>query len=410
MKKLLILIFVFSIFSKILISGEKEGEELFKKGLSLFKQEKVEEALKLFDRATQEKANFAEGYYYIGLCYAKLGEIKKARQNLIYAKILSEDEELKNRVCKVLEDIEKGKYKKVVEKRRQSEKEIKEEKIEEVKKEKQSEVKEETKKEKILLTYKFKVGDIARYGVDIEDEEEGYINGRRYKRNQQIYVEFKEETTSIDEKGNGIIKLTLLKALFNGKNLESGEKEAYIKVTPRGKIIESRNLQEIMGEFFKVIRKSLSETIPGFDRIPVKIDFKKLPSNQFNTVWEITKPILPEEEIGIGESWEVKPRKWQKDIGQKEPIKYTLKSKEGKNYIITLKLEQGKEKINGEVLFDLERGRIIKQYVEVIIPKAKGKLNINKLLGNVKQKNIPSTVISFEIKKRTKFNLKLLEK
>jgi len=35
---------------------------------------------------------------------------------------------------------------------------------------------------------------------------------------------------------------------------------------------------------------------------------------------------------------------------------------------------------------------------------------MNKLLGNVEQKNIPSTVISFEIKKRTEFNLKLLEK
>jgi len=409
MKKLLILIFVFSIFSTILISGEKEGEELFEKGLSLFKQEKVEEALKLFDKVTQKKANFAEGYYYIGLCYAKLGKFEKARQNLIYAKILSEDEELKNKVCKVLEDIEKGKYKKIAEKGK-SEKESKEEEnIEEVKKEKQSEVKEETKKEKVLLTYKFKIGDIARYGVDIEDVEEGYINGRRYKRNQQIYVEFEEETTSIDEKGNGIIKLTLLKASFNGENLESGRKEAYIKLSPRGKILESRNLQEIMGEFFKVIRKSLSETIPGFDRIPVKIDFKKLPSNQFNTVWEVTKPILPEGEIEIGESWEIKPRKWQQDVGQKEPIRYTLKSKEGGNYLITLKLEQEKNRIDGEVLFDLERGRIVKQYVEVIIPKEKGKLNIDKLLGNVKQKGIP-TVISFEIKKRTKFNLKLLEK
>ncbi len=35
---------------------------------------------------------------------------------------------------------------------------------------------------------------------------------------------------------------------------------------------------------------------------------------------------------------------------------------------------------------------------------------MNKLLGNVEQKNIPPVVISFEIKKRTEFNLKLLEK
>jgi len=405
MKKLLIFLSIFFISSQILISGEKEGNELLKKGIEALSQEKIENALEFFIKSTEEKANFAQGYYYIGLCYAKLGEIEKAKQNLIYAKVLTDEDDLKNEITKVLEDIENGKYEKVnvVKVDEKEQQEIKEE----VKSEEQKETEE---KEKVKLSYKFNKGDVSYYGLNIKDKEKGKINNSPFQREQNIYIEFKEEVIDIDENGNGTTKLTLVRATYEGQDVGEKGKEAYIKFTPKGKIIESQNLQEIIDQFLKVIRKSIAGVVPGFDRIPLNIDLKKFPSNEFNAFWEVAKPILPEEEIEVGGSWETPPSGWQRDIGQKQPIKYTLKTKEGNNATIEIKMEQEENKINGQAVFDLEKGKVIKQNITVIIPKAKGSIDSKDIEKTGIMKGVPSFKMSYEIEKQTTFNMNFLNK
>lgn len=129
---LTILILLF--FPTLLLAQEKTefpkeltGDQLYQEGLKRVEQEKYQEAVLYFEEATKRKANFAEAYYQLGLCYIKLLDPEKAKQNLIFAKILSIDETLKQKAIflieKLPEEIEKEKRKQEEEERRRQEEE-----------------------------------------------------------------------------------------------------------------------------------------------------------------------------------------------------------------------------------------------------------------------------------------------
>ena len=105
----LILFFLF-LFSFVIGEDNTSGESadsLYQKGLTLIEQEKYSEAITVLEESAKQKANFAQAYYYIGLCYSKIGEIEKAKQNLIIAKHLSSDENLKQKISTLLENLGK---------------------------------------------------------------------------------------------------------------------------------------------------------------------------------------------------------------------------------------------------------------------------------------------------------------
>jgi len=84
---------------------ELTGDQLYQQGLELFKQGKYQEAVTTFLEASQRKTNFADAYYQMGLCYIKLLDAEKARQNLITAKILYKDEGMKRQTASLMEKI-----------------------------------------------------------------------------------------------------------------------------------------------------------------------------------------------------------------------------------------------------------------------------------------------------------------
>jgi len=104
---------------------ELTGDQLYQQGLELFKQGKYQEAVTTFLEASQRKTNFADAYYQMGLCYIKLLDGERARQNLISARILFKDEGMKKQTAflieKFPEEIAQGK--KEQEKKEQAKKE-----------------------------------------------------------------------------------------------------------------------------------------------------------------------------------------------------------------------------------------------------------------------------------------------
>ncbi len=101
---------------------ELSGESLYEEGLKLLGQEKYKEAVPYFEEATKRKANFAQAYYQLGLCYLKTRDFEKAKQTLIFTRILSNDDSLKKKVALLVESIPEE-----IEKERQREKREKEE-------------------------------------------------------------------------------------------------------------------------------------------------------------------------------------------------------------------------------------------------------------------------------------------
>jgi len=101
MKKILLFSFLLLCISCLGISGKViasenlvfpkdiSGEQLYQQGLKLVEKEKYEEAIPYFEEAAKRKPNFAEAYYQLGICYIEVVDSEKARENLIYAKILS---------------------------------------------------------------------------------------------------------------------------------------------------------------------------------------------------------------------------------------------------------------------------------------------------------------------------------
>lgn len=78
-------------------SKEITGDQLYQHGSQLMEQEKYSDAVPYFEEAVKRKANFAEAYLNLGICYMKISNFQKARQNLVFAGILTMDEALKQK-------------------------------------------------------------------------------------------------------------------------------------------------------------------------------------------------------------------------------------------------------------------------------------------------------------------------
>ena len=225
----------------------------------------------------------------------------------------------------------------------------------------EEQMKEEVKKETQIeydLKYIFKKGDSISYSLKIENTERLKIGGQDMgERKRKTIINFSQSVEDIDENGNGVIRWKYLGGSYNDMKVDMGEKEAILKITPRGEIIESSGLQEASFEFFKIIQKSMSDYIPGFDRLPIKIDFSKFDSNEFNSYWESFRPVFPDKKLKMGDTWEkeiIVPM-----IFRKGKMVYTLNKVEENKAYISLSLGRHEIKVSGNIIFDIEKGKVV---------------------------------------------------
>ncbi len=72
------------------------------KALVLYRQEQYMEALRVLDKAVKIKSSYAEGYYYMGLCFEKLNRLDDAKESYETALIYDADyDEAKQALTKV---------------------------------------------------------------------------------------------------------------------------------------------------------------------------------------------------------------------------------------------------------------------------------------------------------------------
>ncbi|MCM8804953.1 MAG: DUF6263 family protein [Candidatus Omnitrophica bacterium] len=220
-------------------------------------------------------------------------------------------------------------------------------------------VKEEMPKE-YDLRYIYNKGDVISYSLKVENRERLKVSGMDMgEKIRKTIINFSQKVEDVDENGNGIIKWKYLSGSYNDIKVDLGEKEATIKMNSKGEILESRGLEEMSLEFFKIIQKSISDYIPGFDRLPIKIDFSKFDSNEFNAYWESFRPVFPDRKLKIGDTWEketILPM-----IFKKGRIIYTLKNFEENKAYISLSIGRRDIKVSGEIIFDIEKGKLIDQ-------------------------------------------------
>jgi len=84
---------------------ETKAEKLYQRGLELMQKGKYETAILYFLEAGPGKSNYPEPYYQTGICYLKLGEPEKARNNLYMAKHLVKEDKLNNNIMAALDEI-----------------------------------------------------------------------------------------------------------------------------------------------------------------------------------------------------------------------------------------------------------------------------------------------------------------
>ncbi len=264
----------------------------------------------------------------------------------------------------------------------------------------EEEGKEEMPKE-YELSYIFNKDEISSYSLKIENMERLKINEKDMgEKRRNTIINFSQKVDNIDENGNGIIKWKYLSGSYNDIKVNLGDKEATIKMDKKGNIIESKGLEEMSFEFLKIIQKSMADYIPGFDRLPVKIDFSKFDSNEFNTYWESFRPVFPDRKLKIGDTW-------QKEIivpmiFKKGTIIYTLNKVEENKAYISLSIGRHEIKVNGEIIFDIEKGKIISQEFTIKAENFKQKVDFGQFIQQLGSYEISGTLI-------TKVSLKLLE-
>ena len=154
-----------------------------------------------------------------------------------------------------------------------------------------------------LLRYKFVAGKETGYQLNINDWEKMKVAGRPIERKQEMVIHLIYKIEGMDEDGNGILRSLYGDATYQGKKVGLAGKETRARISPTGHILESEGMQAVIAEFAKVALKSFSAYIPGLDRIPVKIDLSRLPSNQFNPLYQAFLPTFPEKEVVIGDTW-----------------------------------------------------------------------------------------------------------
>ena len=249
------------------------------------------------------------------------------------------------------------------------------------------------------LKYIFKKGDTTSYSLRIENTERLKIGNQDMgERKRKTIINFSQIVEEVDENGNGIIRWKYLSGSYNDIKVDIGAKEAILKINPKGEIVESSGLQEASYEFLKIIQKSLADYIPGFDRLPIKVDFSKFDSNEFNSYWESFRPLFPDRKLKIGDFWEkevIVPM-----IFRKGKIVYTLNKVEENKAYISLSLGRHEIKVSGNIIFDIEKGKVIDEEFVIKAENFKEKIDLGQF---TQYKQMGSYEISGTLITRVKF-------
>lgn len=221
---------------------------------------------------------------------------------------------------------------------------------------------EEVKEEpvKYTIVYKFPQGKEVYYQLSMDRKDEFNLAGRKFdtKRRTTVYISQLSEGT--DEQGNGLLKVTYLQGWQDNTRIFTQPKEVKVKMSPKGEVLESEGLQEIAAEFLKVVQSNLADYIPGIDRLPIKIDLTKMPSNAFNIYWQAFLFPVPDSPVAIGDIWK------REDKNAGVTIQYKLQEvKEGKAYIEVI-TEDNRGSLNGKAVFDIENGYLILNQVNMV--------------------------------------------
>ncbi|MDD3726043.1 MAG: DUF6263 family protein [Candidatus Ratteibacteria bacterium] len=213
--------------------------------------------------------------------------------------------------------------------------------------------------EKYILVYKFPKETEIYYQISLDKKDNFNIGGRKFDVNKRTLVYISELFQGVDENKNGIITITCLQGWQDNIKIFSQPKEVKIKMSPKGEILESQGFQDISAEFLKVFLYNLADYIPGIDRLPIKIDLSKMPSNEFNIYFQAFIFPVPGSPVAVGDVWE----KRDKNMGV--TIQYKLQEiKEGKAYI-DISTENNRGSLEGKVIFDIENGYLISNYVKM---------------------------------------------
>ncbi len=226
------------------------------------------------------------------------------------------------------------------------------------------------------LKYIYNIGDILTYSLKVENYEKLNISGQSTEKRRTTIIDFSQKTEDVDEKGNGIIKLKYLSGIYNNIKIDFGDKEATLKRNTKGEILESTGLQEASMEFIKIIQKSASDYIPGLDRLPVKMDFSNYDSNLFNPYLESFTPVFPDKKIKIGDTWEreiILPF-----LFTKGKMVYTLEKIEENKAFIKLSLSRREISGSGDVIFDIEKGKLVEENITIKAENIKTKIDLGK--------------------------------
>ncbi len=241
------------------------------------------------------------------------------------------------------------------------------------------------------LKYIYNKGDISVYSLNIENYEKLNVSGQVGEKRRKTVIKFSQQVENVDENGNGIIKLKYLEGSYNNIKIDIGGKEGILKRDPQGRILESSGLEEASMEFVKIIQKSMADYLPGFDRLPVKIDLSKFDSNVFNPYFEAFTPILPDKKVKIGDSWEreiIVPF-----LFVKGKLVYKLDKIEENKAYIKLSLSKQEIKGTGDIIFDIEKGKLIEENFIIKGEDIKTKLDLGKYTQYKQIYEISGTII-----------------
>lgn len=251
-----------------------------------------------------------------------------------------------------------------------------------------------------LIYYKFNEGEEINYLLTIENYGQLIVAGKYNEKTDRGKIILNQKVKKVEDE-IGVVEVVYKKGVWNNENVSLTEKKAILKMNKNGEVIESEGLQEIAGEFFKIIQKGIASYIPGADRLPLKIDFSKMSSELFNASWESMRPIFPDKKLKIGDFWE---REILIPIlFTKGKLTYTLIGLNGNNAYINMYYKKGSLTLKGKGIFDIEKGYLISEEFTINLENINEKLDLSKYVGT----NTPP--IPIQGKTKITFKLNFLE-
>jgi hypothetical protein len=219
--------------------------------------------------------------------------------------------------------------------------------------------------ESVLLQYKFPEETVRRYSLSVDDWEKMMADGAVRERRQSFTLIFRQEYLPLDEEGVGAWVQTFEEGVYQGVNVKGlVGKKVICRISPTGKIISTEGLQALFNEFVKLMQKSMAFYIPGLDRLPVKIDFTRMPSALFHPLYQPFIPVFPAKPVEMGETW-AREEGISRHIAKEARSMYRMEQVEEGVARISLFTEEpkegsGKKRVfsKGTIFFNIESGEL----------------------------------------------------